>query len=84
MKYNELPICEIYDVMTELCEEYGSFIDESCCEEVIDKFFDYYPNVTLQGMTERQSMLFIQILDLMFQEIMIDQLSHVEPLFGNH
>lgn len=66
MKYNQLSIGEVMETMEIICEEYASFIDETCKDEVIEKFFDYYVNVSLSGMTKTQSYEFVDLLEFLF------------------
>jgi hypothetical protein len=66
MKYNQLSISEVMETMEIICEEYSSFIDETCKDEVLEKFFDYYVNVSLSGMTQQQAHDFVDVLEFLF------------------
>lgn len=74
MKYNQLSIGEINEVIVDLCEEYGSFISDECKDEVMDKFFDKFVNVTLSGMTKTEAYDFVEILGFLFDKQMTKQL----------
>jgi hypothetical protein len=66
MKYNQLSIAELTETMEIICEEYASFLDESCKDEVLEKFFDYYVNVSLSGMTKTEADQFVSVLEFLF------------------
>ena len=66
MKYNQLSFAEIVETMETICFEYASFLDESCKDEVLEKFFDYYVNVSLSGMSNAEADQFISVLEFLF------------------
>jgi hypothetical protein len=68
MKYNQLSIAEVMETMEIICEEYASFIDETCKDEVVEKFFDYYANVSLSGMTKQEAYDFVDLLEFFFHK----------------
>jgi hypothetical protein len=75
MKYNQLSVEQIQDVMEDICDEYGSFIDETCKEEAIEKFFDKWYNVSLSGMTKTEADEFVELLGFFFDKQMVKLLN---------
>lgn len=68
MKYNQLSIAELTETISIICEEYSAYIDETCKDEVLEKFFDYYTNVTLSGMTKTEAYDFVELLEFLFNK----------------
>jgi hypothetical protein len=68
-KYNQMSIERVTDEIENICDEYGSFIDTDCVDEIIEKFFDSYDcSFTLQGMTEKEAQSFCGVLKGMIEE----------------
>jgi len=68
-KYNQMSIERVTDEIENICDEYGSFIDTDCVDEIIEKFFDSYDcSFTLQGMTKKESYSFCGVLKGMIEE----------------
>ena len=64
--YKSLTINEVIETLQTICEEYSDFLTSDCEEEVMEKFYNYYTNITLAGMTKNEAYTFHDFLCNLF------------------
>lgn len=71
MRYDQLNLKDIMDAMEHIMSDYSTMFyeDEDVKTEVIEKFFDYYLNVSLSGMTKSEADMFVDVLGKLFDLI---------------
>jgi len=65
MKFSQLTYQDIFDSIEKFADEYGSFIDLDCADEIVEKIYDDYPGVTLSGMSKDEAFMFNSMLESM-------------------
>jgi hypothetical protein len=65
MKFSQLTYQEIFDTIEKFATEYGDFIDLDCVDEIVEKFYDDYVNVTLSSMSKDEAYMFNSMLEAM-------------------
>ena len=65
MKFSELTYQEIFDSIEKFADEYGSFIDLDCADEIVEKFYEDWSNVSLSGMSKDEAFMFNSMLEAM-------------------
>lgn len=73
MRYDQLNLKDIMEAMEHIMLDYSTMFyeDEEVKTEVIEKFFDYYENLSLSGMTKSETERFVDVLGKLFEVIAV-------------
>lgn len=73
MRYDQLNLKDIMETMEHIMLDYSTMFyeDEDVKTEVIEKFFDYYENLSLSGMTKSETERFVDVLGKLFEVIAV-------------
>lgn len=71
MRYDQLNLNDIMWGLDHVMSDYSTMFyeDEDVKTEVIEKFFDYYENVSLSGMTKAEAHMFVDALGKLYDLI---------------
>lgn len=73
MRYDQLNLKDIMESMEHIMLDYSTMFyeDEDVKTEVIEKFFDYYENLSFSGMTKSETERFVDVLGKLFDVIAV-------------